>query len=59
MRLQGYIDRPVRILAINGENVYGMVTGYLPGEDAILVNTNHGELADFCRADIIEIETID
>jgi len=59
MPLQGYVDRAVRILAINGENVYGMVTGYISGEDVILVSTSRGELADFCSTDIVDIETLD
>ena len=57
-------DRIVRILVCNGEYVCGQVTGYVSPEDnalseeSILVQAALGEIAEFYRADIHELEIL-
>lgn len=57
-------DRIVRILACNGEYVYGLVIGYISpennilSEESIIVQAALGELAEFYPADIHELEIL-
>lgn len=57
-------DRIVRILACNGEYVCGLVTAHIRAEDnalseeSIIVQATAGDLAEFYRADIHELEIL-